>query len=127
MNDTTLRKSIQDWGSSEEGRKTIDESAARRRQDIARNGNGELSRAKDLPEFDGAWEAVTLAELKLRPQIDKPWLVNDDYCLMMVSHCWRELQKREKALHPDAWLHRWAERNRPGFGNAVNERYGPCI
>ena len=77
MNDTTLRKSIQVWGSSEEGRKTLDESAARMRQDIARNGNGGLGRAKDLPEFDGTWEAVTLAELRMRHQIDRPWLVNE--------------------------------------------------
>ena len=77
MNDTTLRQSIQDWGSSEEGRKTIDESAARTRHDIARNGNGELGHAEDLPEFDGTWKPMTLAELNLKPQYDRPWLVNE--------------------------------------------------
>ena len=77
MNDTTPPHDIQDWATSEEGRKEIDQSAVRMRRNIVRNGNGELGRAKDLSEFDGTWESVTLAELNMRPQNDRPWLVNE--------------------------------------------------
>ena len=76
-NNTTSPHDNQEWATSEAGRKEIDQSAARMRQAIVRNGNGELGRAKDLPEFDGTWKPVTLAELNMRPQNDKPWLVNE--------------------------------------------------
>ena len=76
-NNTTSPHDIQDWATSEAGRKEIDQSAARTRRAILRNGNGEPGSAKDLPEFDGTWEPVTLAQLNMRPQNDKPWLVNE--------------------------------------------------
>ena len=74
---TTSPHDNQEWATSEAGRKEIDQSAARMRRAVARNGNGALGHAKDLPEFDGTWKPVTLAELNMRPQNDKPWLVNE--------------------------------------------------
>ena len=76
-NDTKLPDHIQDWATSEKGRATIDRSVARMRRDSAHNGNGELGHAEDLPEFDGIWVPITLAELNMRPQNDRPWLVNE--------------------------------------------------
>ena len=76
-NNTTPPDPNQQWATSENGRTTIDQSAARKRREIARNGNGKLGRAEDLSEFDATWKPVTLAELKMRPQDDRPWLVNE--------------------------------------------------
>ena len=76
-NDTKLPDHIQDWATSEKGRATIDQSTARMRRNSAHNGNGELGHAEDLPEFDGAWKPITLAELNMRPQNERPWLVSE--------------------------------------------------
>ena len=77
MNDTTPPNHIQEWATSENGRATIDQSAARMRRGSAHNGNGELGHAEDLPEFDGTWVPITLADLNMRPQNERPWLVNE--------------------------------------------------
>ena len=77
MNDTTPPNHIQEWATSENGRATIDQSTARMRRGSAHNGNGELGHAEDLPEFDGTWKPITLADLNMRPQNERPWLVNE--------------------------------------------------
>ena len=77
MNDTTNPYHDQNRATSEEGRATIEQPAARLRRDIARNGNGELGHAEDLPEFDRRWKPVTLTDLNMRPQNDMSWLVDE--------------------------------------------------
>ena len=74
MNDTKPLNHSQEWASSEEGRKTIDQSVAKMRRENARNGNGGLGHAEDLPEFS-SWQLKTLAEFENEPLEDGPWLV----------------------------------------------------
>ena len=76
MNDTKPLNHSQEWASSEEGRKTIDQSAAKMRRDSARNGNGGLGHAEDLLEFS-SWQLKTLAELENEALEDRPWLVDE--------------------------------------------------
>ena len=73
-NNTTPPDHDQEWATSEEGRATIDQSAAIMRRNVARNGNGELDHAEDLLEFS-PWQLKTLAELEEEPLEDGSWLV----------------------------------------------------
>ena len=77
MNDTTLPDHIQERATSINGGATLNQSVARTRRNIKRNGYGELGHAEGLTESDGTWKPVTLAELKTRPQNDISWLVNE--------------------------------------------------
>ena len=77
MDDIALPDHIQERATSKNGGATLDQSVARTRRNIERNGNGELGHAEGLPELDGTWKTVTLAELKTRPQTDISWLAKE--------------------------------------------------
>lgn len=77
MNDTPLPDHIQERATSKNGGATLDQSVARTRINIERNGNGELGHTEGMPELDGTWKPVTLAELKTRPQTDISWLAKE--------------------------------------------------